>query len=61
MPRIELGNDEPGIIGLFRYQPERAQPLSELADRRLSVTLEQIAAARDAGATLPHGYLAALG
>lgn len=32
MPHIELGNDQPGIIGLFAYRPETAHPLSALAE-----------------------------
>jgi uncharacterized peroxidase-related enzyme len=32
MPYIELDSDEPGIRGLFRFRPETARPLSELAD-----------------------------
>jgi uncharacterized peroxidase-related enzyme len=32
MPHIDLGNNLPGILGLFRYRPETARPLSELVD-----------------------------
>jgi len=32
MPHIELGNDLPGIAGLFRYRPETAGPLNALAE-----------------------------
>lgn len=32
MPHIELGNDDPGIIGLMRYRPETGRVLSELAE-----------------------------
>ena len=32
MPHIDLNSDEPGILGLFRFRPETALPLSELAD-----------------------------
>ncbi|GII88968.1 carboxymuconolactone decarboxylase [Sphaerisporangium siamense] len=32
MPHIALGNDEPGVRGLFRYRPETARPLIELAE-----------------------------
>ncbi|GIH75116.1 carboxymuconolactone decarboxylase family protein [Planobispora longispora] len=32
MPHITLGSDEPGIRGLFRYRPETAGPLNELAE-----------------------------
>src|SRR5690625_3490246 len=29
---IELNNSLPGIVGLFKYSPETAKPLSELAE-----------------------------
>jgi uncharacterized peroxidase-related enzyme len=32
MAYIEIDSDEPGISGLFRFRPETARPLSELAD-----------------------------
>jgi uncharacterized peroxidase-related enzyme len=32
MPHITLNSDEPGIRGLFRYRPETAHPLNELAE-----------------------------
>ncbi|MBO3746662.1 carboxymuconolactone decarboxylase family protein [Streptosporangiaceae bacterium NEAU-GS5] len=32
MPHISLGNDAPGIVGLFLYRQETARPLSELAE-----------------------------
>lgn len=32
MPHIELGNDAPGIRGLFQYRPETGKVLSELAE-----------------------------
>lgn len=32
MPHIALPTDEPGIRGLFRYRPETARPMNELAD-----------------------------
>lgn len=32
MAHIELGNELPGIRGLFRYRQETAKPLSELAE-----------------------------
>ncbi|HEX4815310.1 MAG TPA: peroxidase-related enzyme [Nonomuraea sp.] len=32
MAHIELGNDEPGILGLLRYRPETGKALFELAD-----------------------------
>jgi uncharacterized peroxidase-related enzyme len=32
MAHIELNSDDPGILGLFRYRPATARPLSELAD-----------------------------
>ena len=32
MPYIELNNNFPGIIGLLKYRPETAKPLSELAE-----------------------------
>ncbi|MGC5015338.1 carboxymuconolactone decarboxylase family protein [Streptosporangium sp. DT93] len=32
MPHIALPSDEPGIIGLFRFRPETAQPLNQLAE-----------------------------
>ncbi|GAA1262619.1 carboxymuconolactone decarboxylase [Planotetraspora silvatica] len=32
MAHIPLGNDLPGITSLFRYRPETARPLSELAE-----------------------------
>lgn len=32
MPHISLGTDEPGIIGLFRFSPATARPLTELAE-----------------------------
>jgi uncharacterized peroxidase-related enzyme len=32
MPYIELGNDEPGILGLLRFRPETGTPLSDLAE-----------------------------
>lgn len=32
MPHIELGNDLPGIVGLFGYRPETGRVLSELAE-----------------------------
>lgn len=35
MPHIDLGNDLPGIVSLFRYRPETAQPLSALAETLL--------------------------
>ena len=31
-PYIELGTDEPGIRGLFRYRPETALPLNQLCE-----------------------------
>jgi uncharacterized peroxidase-related enzyme len=36
VPHVNLGNDLPGIIGLFHFRPETARPLSELADALLS-------------------------
>jgi uncharacterized peroxidase-related enzyme len=35
MPHISLGNDAPGIVSLFAYQPETAKPMVELVDRLL--------------------------
>lgn len=35
MPHISLGNDFPGIVSLFAYQPETAKPMVELVDRML--------------------------
>lgn len=35
MPYINLENDLPGVIGLFRYRPETAGPLSALAETLL--------------------------
>lgn len=32
MPHIALNSEEPGILGLFRFRPETARPLNELAD-----------------------------
>jgi len=32
MPHISLNSDEPGIRGLFRFRPETAGPLNELAE-----------------------------
>lgn len=32
MPHITLNSDEPGILGLFRFRPETAVPLNELAE-----------------------------
>ena len=32
MPHIELGNDDPGIRGLFRFRPETGRVLSEFAE-----------------------------
>ncbi|HEV2377048.1 MAG TPA: peroxidase-related enzyme [Streptosporangiaceae bacterium] len=32
MPHIALNSDEPGIRGLFRFRPETARPMSELAE-----------------------------
>ncbi|WP_214106932.1 carboxymuconolactone decarboxylase family protein [Acrocarpospora catenulata] len=32
MPHIALGNDLPGITGLFAYRPQTARPMSELAE-----------------------------
>jgi uncharacterized peroxidase-related enzyme len=32
MPHITLNSDEPGIRGLFRFRPETARPLNELAE-----------------------------
>jgi uncharacterized peroxidase-related enzyme len=32
MPHIPLNTDEPGIRGLFRFRPETARPLNELAE-----------------------------
>lgn len=32
MAHIELGNNLPGIVGLFGYRPETARPMSELAE-----------------------------
>jgi len=32
MARIELGNDEPGMLALLAYRPETAGPLSQLAE-----------------------------
>ncbi|SDG32835.1 uncharacterized peroxidase-related enzyme [Sinosporangium album] len=32
MPHISLKSDEPGINGLFRYRPETARPLADLAE-----------------------------
>lgn len=32
MPHIDLGNDAPGILSLFEYRPEAAQPLCDLAE-----------------------------
>jgi alkylhydroperoxidase family enzyme len=32
VPHISLGNDAPGILSLFEYRPETAQPLGELAE-----------------------------
>ena len=32
MPHIELGSEQPGILGLFDFRPETAKPLSELAE-----------------------------
>ncbi|GAA0434728.1 carboxymuconolactone decarboxylase [Acrocarpospora corrugata] len=32
MPHITLNSDEPGIRGLFRFRPETALPLNELAE-----------------------------
>ncbi|GAA0434718.1 carboxymuconolactone decarboxylase [Acrocarpospora corrugata] len=32
MPHIALGNESPGIIGLFDYRPETARPMSALAE-----------------------------
>lgn len=32
MPYISLGNESPGILSLFEYQPETAKPLCELAE-----------------------------
>jgi len=31
-PHIELGTDEPGIRGLFRFSPDTAVPLNQLCD-----------------------------
>jgi uncharacterized peroxidase-related enzyme len=35
MPHISLGNDAPGIVSLFAYQPETAKPMIDLVDRML--------------------------
>jgi uncharacterized peroxidase-related enzyme len=35
MPHINLNNDMPGIVSLFRYRPETAGPLSALAETLL--------------------------
>lgn len=35
MPYIDLQNDLPGVMGLFRYRPETAGPLSALAETLL--------------------------
>ena len=32
MAHIDLGNDDPGIRGLFRFRPETALPLNQLAE-----------------------------
>jgi uncharacterized peroxidase-related enzyme len=32
MPHITLNSDEPGIRGLFRFRPETARPMNELAE-----------------------------
>jgi uncharacterized peroxidase-related enzyme len=32
MTHITLGNDLPGIVGLFHYRPQTARPLGELAE-----------------------------
>jgi uncharacterized peroxidase-related enzyme len=32
MPYIELGNDSPGILGLFRYRPETGRLMSEMVE-----------------------------
>ncbi|MEO3856530.1 peroxidase-related enzyme [Acrocarpospora sp. B8E8] len=32
MPHIALGNEAPGITGLFQYRPETARPMSALAE-----------------------------
>jgi uncharacterized peroxidase-related enzyme len=32
MPHIELNSDEPGILGLLKYRPETARPLTELVE-----------------------------
>ncbi len=32
MPHISLNSDEPGIRGLFKFRPETARPLNELAE-----------------------------
>ncbi|MET8048193.1 peroxidase-related enzyme [Streptosporangium sp. NPDC005286] len=32
MAHITLGNDHPGISGLFHYRPQTARPMSELAE-----------------------------
>ncbi|GAA4185932.1 carboxymuconolactone decarboxylase family protein [Streptosporangium oxazolinicum] len=32
MAHITLGNDQPGISGLFHYRPQTARPMSELAE-----------------------------
>jgi uncharacterized peroxidase-related enzyme len=35
VPHVNLGNDLPGITGLFRFRPETARPLSALAETLL--------------------------
>lgn len=32
MTHIALGNDQPGIVGLFHYRPQTGRPMSELAE-----------------------------
>lgn len=35
MAHIKLGNDKPGIVGLFHFRPDTAKPLTELAEKLL--------------------------
>ena len=35
MPHIDLDTTEPGIVGLFRFRPETARPLRDLAEALL--------------------------